>query len=154
MLSLHAKRGNMIRYYSKSEGRIKEIETAQPGCWINISPPFTHEELEEVAQQFELPIEFLTDSLDIDERSRYEREDEVRLIVINTPVLNEDEEENNAIYLTLPIGVILTLDNIITIASHENPVLSFFSTTASKILIRRTSPFLCCKSWSKTFFAS
>ena len=116
----------MIRYYSKSEGRIKEIETAQPGCWINISPPFTHEELEEVAQQFELPIEFLTDSLDIDERSRYEREDEVRLIVINTPVLNEDEEENNAIYLTLPIGVILTLDNIITIASHENPVLELF----------------------------
>jgi magnesium transporter len=107
-------------------GQLTELQHPEPSCWINISPPFSHEELEAVAQQFDIPIDFLTDSLDIDERSRYEIEEEVRLIVVNTPILNENEEENEAIYLTVPIGIILTIDHIFTIASHENPVLELF----------------------------
>lgn len=116
----------MIRYYSKVENRLKELDDPEVGSWVNISPPFTHEELEEVAQQFEVPLDFLTDSLDIDERSRYEREDEVRLIVVNTPILNETEEENGAIYITVPIGIIMTMDHFITITAFENPVLHLF----------------------------
>ena len=68
----------------------------------------------------------MTDSLDIDERSRYEREEDIRLIVVNTPILNQSEDENNAIYITVPIGIILTLEHIITITSFENPVLQLF----------------------------
>jgi magnesium transporter len=116
----------MVHYYVKEEGRLRELEAPQPECWVNISPPFSHEELEEVANLFDLPLDFLTDSLDIDERSRYEREEDVRLIVLNTPVLNEAEEENDAIYLTVPIGIIITPDNVITITSFENPVLQLF----------------------------
>ncbi|MEZ4985270.1 MAG: magnesium transporter CorA family protein [Saprospiraceae bacterium] len=103
-----------------------ELDEPQPGCWVNIEPPFTHEELEEVALQFDFPLDFLTDSLDIDERSRYEREEEVRLIVLNTPVLNDEKEENDAIYITVPIGIILLPDYILTITSYENPVLQLF----------------------------
>ncbi len=116
----------MIRYYAKVDGKLKELEEPEVGCWVNISPPFSHEELEEVAQQFDVPLDFLTDSLDIDERSRYEREDDVRLIVVNTPILNEAEEENDAIYITVPIGIILTIDHFITITSYDNPVLQLF----------------------------
>ena len=116
----------MIRYYAKEDGRIKELEGPEVSCWVNISPPFTHEELEEFANQFDLPLDFLTDSLDIDERSRYEREDDVRLIVLNTPILNESEDKNDAIYITVPIGIILTIDLVITITAFENPVLQLF----------------------------
>ena len=116
----------MIRYYAKVDGRLKELEQPEAQCWINISPPFTHEELEEVAQQFYIPLDFLTDSLDIDERSRYEREDDIRLIVINTPFLNNSDEENDTIYITVPIGLILTPDYLITISSFENPVIQRF----------------------------
>ena len=116
----------MIRYYAKEDGRLKELEDPDINCWINISPPFSHEELEEVAQNQGIPLDFLTDSLDVDERSRYEREEDVRLIVINTPVLNETEEEKDAIYMTVPIGIILTIDHILTITSYENPVLQLF----------------------------
>ena len=116
----------MIRYYAKEEGKLKELEEPEVSCWVNISPPFSHEELEEVAMQFDVPIDFLTDSLDIDERSRYEREDDVRLIVVNTPILNEAEEENDAIYITVPIGLIITIEHVITITSYENPVLQLF----------------------------
>jgi magnesium transporter len=95
-------------------------------CWVNISPPFNQEELEYLAQELDIPLDFLTDSLDIDERSRYEKEDDVRLIVINTPVLNTMETSNTAVYITVPIGIILTPGFIVTITAYENPVLKRF----------------------------
>ena len=116
----------MIHYYAKDDGKLKELDEPEVSCWINITPPFSHEELEEVAQSFDVPLDFLTDSLDIDERSRYEREEDVRLIVVNTPMLNEIEDDNDSIYLTVPIGIILTIEHVITITSFENPVLQLF----------------------------
>jgi len=71
-------------------------------------------------------LDFLTDSLDIDERSRYEKEEEDRLIVLNTPILNDGDDVNDAIYITIPIGIILTGQYIVTITPKENPVLNIF----------------------------
>ncbi len=116
----------MIHYFSKVDGKLTKLERATPSCWINLSPPFNAEELEELAQKFGIPLDFLTDSLDIDERSRYEREEDIRLIVLNTPIVNESHLENEAFYHTVPIGIILTLDHIFTITSHGNPILDLF----------------------------
>lgn len=116
----------MIRYYAKVKGQLQELNQPDTSCWINISPPFSHAELEDVANKMDIPLDFLTDSLDIDERSRYEREEDVRLIVVNTPILNDIDRENEPIYITVPIGIILTPDHTITITSHENPVLELF----------------------------
>lgn len=116
----------MVRYYNMTEGKLKEVEAIKEAVWINISSPFSQEELEELAQLYDFPMDFLTDSLDMDERSRYEREEDIRFILINTPILNEAEGENDAIYVTVPIGIILTPDQIITISSSENPVLQRF----------------------------
>lgn len=116
----------MIRFYAKEDGRIKEMEDPKLANWINISPPFSQEELEEFAQRVDIPLDFLTDSLDIDERSRYEREDDLRLIVVNTPLLNAPEEEKDTIYITVPIGIVMTPDHVITITAYENPVLQLF----------------------------
>ena len=63
----------MIRYYQKIEGKLTELEEPTEGCWINISPPFSREELISVSKEYQVPLDFFTDSLDIDERSRYER---------------------------------------------------------------------------------
>ncbi len=116
----------MIHYYVKEAGKLVELQEPSDKSWVNISPPFSHEELEDIAQRFDVPLDFLTDSLDVDERSRYEQEDDVRLVVINIPILNELEVDNDAIFVTVPIGIILTPENIITITSHDNPVLQRF----------------------------
>ncbi len=116
----------MIHYYAKKNGHLQELEEPEVSCWINITPPFTQEELAEISKKFDVPLDFLTDSLDVDERSRYEREDDLRLIVLNTPVLNNKLREDESIYVTVPIGIILTLEHIITISAHENPVLDLF----------------------------
>ncbi len=116
----------MVRYYAKQDGRLVELDELQTGCWVNIEPPFSQEELDEIARRFQIPQDFLTDPLDIDERSRYEREEDVRLIVLNTPILSQTEEENDAIYITVPIGITLTPDNLITITPFPNPILQLF----------------------------
>ncbi len=147
----------MIKYFLKKNGVLESLDEPQPSCWVNISPPFDKEELTRIAKQFEIPLDFLTDSLDVDERSRYEREDDVRLIVVNTPLLNEIDAENEAIYITVPIGIILTIDHMITISAYENPILQMFidgkvknfkpsdeSTFVLKILEQNVYRFLNC----------
>ena len=116
----------MISYYHRDQGILTELTSPEPGCWVNIVPPFTPEELEEVAMKFDLPLDFLTDPLDIDERSRYERDEEKRVIILSVPILNPFEEDIDAIFITAPLGIIITIEHVITITSHDNPVLNLF----------------------------
>ncbi|MEK7255654.1 MAG: magnesium transporter CorA family protein, partial [Bacteroidota bacterium] len=107
-------------------GFMKELAEPEAGCWVNIYPPFPPEELEEIAQQFEIPLDFLTDPLDIDERPRFERDEEKRAIILSTPILNPFEEDIDAIFITVPLGIVITIEHVITITSQENPVLNLF----------------------------
>ena len=116
----------MIRYYNIENKKIVEVSTLDDACWLNISSPFDKAELIKLSESQEIPLDYLTDSLDIDERSRYEKEEDVRLIVLNTPVINEDDEGNKPIYITAPIGIILTPSHIITISLLDNPILNSF----------------------------
>lgn len=116
----------MIKYYADIAQKPTEVEGFQPSCWICIEPPFTNEEIAALAGKLGIPLDFLTDSLDIDERSRYEREDDVKLIVVNTPILNDDTRESVAIFITAPIGIILLDNCIITITGLINPIITKF----------------------------
>ncbi len=116
----------MIHYYHKEDGKIKQLDTRERHCWISVGPPFGPDELQKLSAELEIPLDFLADALDTDERSRYEREEEGRLILLNTPILNEQDKENEAFYVTLPVGIVLTDDHILTITGQENPVLSVF----------------------------
>ena len=95
-------------------------------CDGNTSPPFEQGELSAFSETHDIPLDFLTDSLDIDERSRYEREENANLILVNTPLLNEELKENEAIYYTAPIGIILIGEKIVTITGRENPIIDKF----------------------------
>ncbi len=118
----------MIRYYTREKRRLVELPEPEPGCWVNLTPPFAPDELEEFARRFEFDPVFLTDSLDLDERARYERDEDIRFILVNTPLLNRSEEssENEAIFITVPIGIILTIEHVITVSAFETPVLDRF----------------------------
>jgi magnesium transporter len=116
----------MVHFYVKVDGLLTEIQHPEPGCWVNIKPPFSADEMEKTSVQFEIPLDFLLDSLDVDERSRFEVEDDCRLILINAPILNTSEEENDAIYITVPIGIIISPEHVFTITTADNPVLNKF----------------------------
>jgi magnesium transporter len=117
----------MIHYLKTKNGKLEELDGIEHGCWVNISPPIEQKSLEQLCVQHDIPLDFMMDSLDMDERSRYEREDNARLILINSPILNDDEHlDNEAIYITAPIGIVLTPSNIFTICPVESPVLDRF----------------------------
>lgn len=104
-----------------------EIESPKRGCWINIYPPFNLDNLKQLGEELNIPLDFLTDSLDPDERSRFEEEDDAKLIVLNSPIRNKNVVEDDALYVTIPIGIILTKDYVITISSYPNEVLDSFT---------------------------
>lgn len=118
----------MIQYISKKTGKLTYQDNWEEGVWINLFPPHNKEDLTELSERFAIPLDFLTDPLDIEERARYEWEDDVRLIVMNIPYKEEDESEDEefSFYRTIPLGLVLTPTNVITISSKENNVIEKF----------------------------
>lgn len=119
----------MIQYFINREGQTVEVDRAVDGTWVNLVPPFREEEFLELSDELDIPIEFLRDSLDIDERPRYEKEDNTRFIVIKTPTENNSFNESDADYITIPICIILTHNQIVTVNSFDNGAIKKFLDT-------------------------
>jgi magnesium transporter len=113
----------MIQFFKNISNKTVEIEKPESGIWVNLMPPFKEEEFIQLSDSLGIPIEFLRDSLDIDERPRFEAEDEVRFIVIKTPAENNSFNDSDAFYITIPICIILTPYQIITVNSFDNDAL-------------------------------
>lgn len=116
----------MIQFFQIRDNQTVAVDKAQSGSWINVLPPLKQEEFTELSEDLNIPIDFLTDSLDIDERSRYEIEKDVKLIVIKTPTENNSFNESDAFYITIPICIILKAGQIITVNSFENGAIKKF----------------------------
>lgn len=106
------------------KGKIVESTPDLVGAdWVHISPPLVDSNIEQVANKLDIPVDFIQDSLDINERSRYEIEDESKLILVNTPMINDSEKKNEAIFITVPIGIIIQDTRVITVTQQENPII-------------------------------
>jgi magnesium transporter len=116
----------MLQFFKHVDGQPLEIEKPEIGAWINISPPLKQEEFTEISEELDIPIDFLSDSLDIDERPRFELEDNVKLIVIKTPTENNSFNDSDAVYITIPICIILTHNQIVTVNSFDNTAIKKF----------------------------
>src|SRR5215218_9916000 len=119
----------MIQYFKNTNAATIEIGKPENDIWVNVSPPLKQEEFLQLSEQLDIPIDFLTDSLDIDERTRFEEEDNVRLIVLKTPTENNSFNESDAYCITIPICIILTHNQIVTVNSFENPAMKKFLST-------------------------
>ena len=107
------------------------LNEAESGSWFNLVSP-TFEEIQKVSIILDLEENFLRNSLDADELSRTEYEDGNLLIITNIPFL--DDEKN---FDTLPLGIILTHEGVITVCSKENKIISSFNDDTSKFFDTR-----------------
>lgn len=112
-----------LQIFKQQDGQLTKIDRIEQGCWINIAPPFNQEELKRGAEELGIPFDFIADSLDIDERSRYEKEEEADLIVLNAPVKNKGYTSVEANFITVPVGIISTPEYIVTVSRYNNPVI-------------------------------
>jgi magnesium transporter len=119
----------LIQYFKNIDHQTIAIDKPDSGVWVNILPPLKQEEFSELSVTLDIPLDFLTDSLDIDERSRFEEDDNVKLVVIKTPTENNSFNESDAYYITIPICIILTHNQIVTVNSFENGAIKKFLNT-------------------------
>lgn len=123
----------MVQSYKNRNQQALEIESPEGANWINVSPPFDADEIDKLSSRLQIPRDFLTDTLDIEERSRYELEDGVRLIIIKTPAENKSLNESDAYFITIPIAIIITERNqVVTVNSFENVAIRRFLSSFAK----------------------
>lgn len=96
-------------------------EERSDGCWISVIAP-TPQEVDELIEVYGLDSGFVKSSIDEEESSRIECEDNQTLVIVDTPVSSVDSEENRLFY-TQPLGIIITEKNIFTITTQETQVL-------------------------------
>lgn len=113
----------MVNLYRTDDRIIHEEDELIPGVWANLVNP-TVTEGEEIARKLNIDIQDLLAALDEDESSRVELEDGYTLILVDIPAteIRHDKEAYN----TIPLGIILTQDIILTVCTEETAVLQAF----------------------------
>ncbi|MFA5416301.1 MAG: magnesium transporter CorA family protein [Methanoregula sp.] len=122
----------MIQYYrSKIDTEppvIEVIQGPEDGSWIRMNSP-SETELAQVAGSCVLPLHFLKAALDEEERPRIDTEDGVVLIVLDIPMV--PDQDGTRTLTTLPLGIVISETLIVTVCSGQAAILDEF--IASKI---------------------
>lgn len=113
----------MISIYYTEDNKLQKAETILPDSWVHLVKP-TLEEVELLHDSLDIDIDFLKASLDEEERARLEIEDGHTMMIVDTPIVEADGD--GYMYSTIPVGVALTENNIITISLKDVPVLKYF----------------------------
>jgi magnesium transporter len=96
-----------------------ETPTVSKGCWID-ARNVTRADMVRLEHEFGIAGELLTDIMDADEQARIEKEDDYTAIIVRLPVYDEAYEIS---YFTLPLGIILFSDKIVTICQRSSDAL-------------------------------
>ncbi|GAA0235874.1 magnesium transporter CorA family protein [Metaclostridioides mangenotii] len=113
----------MIRYYKTIETKLEKLNSFEQDCWINLIEP-TQTEINSVSNMLDLDTESLEAALDEEERSRIEAEDNHTLILIDIPI--DESSSNSSHYSTIPLGIILMDNAIITVCNSQTKILNDF----------------------------
>ncbi|WP_418455387.1 magnesium transporter CorA family protein [Allofournierella sp.] len=114
----------MITIYLSDGGRMLEQDQICPGAWIHLCDP-SEKEVGRVCAQLHIDPDLVRAPLDEEERSRIEQEDDGQtLIIVDTPTVQT--EGHSFVYSTIPFGIILTQDNVVTVCLRENALARAF----------------------------
>lgn len=114
----------MLKIYKRGREGLEEQPKIVPGSCVYLTEP-TDEDVQYVANRLGVPTDFISDSLDIDERSRIEKSENNLLLIINVPLKMTPGEPIP--YRTMPIGIIQTSEVIVIICrSNNHPILQEF----------------------------
>ena len=113
----------MIRFYKTNNENVDQIGEITPNCWIDMVSPTT-EEIDLVVSKTKIDRDLITKMLDANELPRIEKSGDATLVVVDAPVVSEDDEDE---YLTYPLGVIMSDNNyVVTVSTNKVTVLSDF----------------------------
>jgi magnesium transporter len=102
-----------------------QIETALPNSWVHVVEP-SPEEIAQLSIQFHVPESFVAASLDVDELARTDQEEGCTLVIVLIPHVYS-ADPTDVPFSTIPLGIVLTGDHLLTICKIRTNFVSEFS---------------------------
>ena len=106
--------------------KTEEIKEFKKGSWISLINP-SENEIKTVCENVNIQDGFIRDALDFEEKARIDVEDDDNtiLFVVDVPIIEKNEE--NDIYTTMPLGMIVVRNEFfITVSLRKNKVIEDF----------------------------
>ena len=106
--------------------KIEEIKEFRKGAWINLVNP-SENEIKKVCENINIQEDFIRDALDYEEKARIDQEDDdnTTLFVVDVPII--EKKEDNDIYTTMPLGMIVVRDDFfVTVSLKKNKIIEDF----------------------------
>ena len=116
----------MVGLYKSYWREMRVMDEIVPGTWVELTSP-TAEEVATTAEILGIDQDDVLAAIDPEEKARVQTEDDYTLIVVDIPA--REERHHEQAYNTIPLGIILTEDNVVTVCSEETSVLSSFHST-------------------------
>lgn len=113
----------MIQYFRTDDRKIHEEDGVKDGVWVNMVNP-SEGEGRLLAEKLDVDIHDLLAALDEEETSRIELEDGYTLILVDIPTT--EIRFDKVAYTTIPLGIVLTQNTIVTVCNEDTPVLQAF----------------------------
>jgi magnesium transporter len=113
----------MLAIFKTTPTGLKRLEEFEPGSWIDLVSP-TEEELERVSRELVIPLDLLKGPLDEEEKSRIDIEDGLTHVIVDIPVLVREDDQHE--YNTIPLGMLVHPEYLITTCLRPNPILGEF----------------------------
>lgn len=113
----------MIEIFRTDHCQLNRLDEYTDGIWINIVNP-TSRELNKIAEKYDIEIDDLASSLDEEESSRITLEDGYTLLLVDIPTPEVRHEKK--MYTTIPLGIVIKQETIITICREDTPVINYF----------------------------
>ena len=118
----------MLKIYNTNTEtkKIEEIKEFQKGSWISLVNP-SETEIKKVCENVKIQEDFIKDALDFEEKARIDKEEDdgTILFVVDVPIIEKSEE--NEVYTTMPLGMIVVRDDyFITVSLRKNKIIEDF----------------------------
>ena len=118
----------MLKIYNTDieTNEFQEIREFKKGSWINLVNP-SENEIKKVCENINIQEDFIRDALDYEEKARIDKEedDNTILFVVDVPISEKGEE--NEIYTTMPLGMIVVRDEFfLTVSLRKNKIIESF----------------------------
>lgn len=123
MIKIYKSHNSILEKKMFSISETLEIEKlTEKNTWIHLSNP-TEEEIKVIKNGFNIPEEHIRAALDEEEKARLEIDDGIILLIIDVPV---HDENNRCSFTTVPLGIILLKDQIITVSTVKLALIEEF----------------------------
>ena len=119
----------MMKIYQSADKQLLRMPTISAGSWVCLTAP-DQDEVRQVAATLDIEPDDLFAATDPEESARISLEDGYTVIIVDIPYQLPGADEGS--YSTIPMGILLTQELVVTVCSVETPVIGDFTSCRVK----------------------